>query len=157
MLFCHMTSVGWIEIMIQHTPSIICDFYFPVDFRLDILFPHIFWFLHQNWVGISGFTLPKLRRIGDEEKIISSCLDIRSPMIAPPVLPESAFCAVKKTDWPKLDRFKLDRFMPVQQGNYTFCIQPVPKAYRTWKCCVKCKMKCSHLNSTQRSSGICIV
>jgi hypothetical protein len=27
-------------------------------------------------------------------------------MIAPPVLPQSAFCALKKTDWPKLDRFK---------------------------------------------------
>ncbi len=51
-LFCHMTSVGWLEIMIQHTPSIVCDFHLPVDFRLDILFPHIFWFLHQNWVGI---------------------------------------------------------------------------------------------------------
>jgi hypothetical protein len=47
-LFCQMTSVGCLEIMIQHTPSIICDFHFPVDFRLVILFPHIFWFLHQN-------------------------------------------------------------------------------------------------------------
>ncbi len=56
-LFCHMTSVGWWEIMIQHTPSIICNFHFPVDFRLGILFPHIFWFLHQNWVGIGWFTL----------------------------------------------------------------------------------------------------
>jgi hypothetical protein len=27
-------------------------------------------------------------------------------MIAPPVLPQSAFCALKKTDWQKLDRFK---------------------------------------------------
>ncbi len=27
-------------------------------------------------------------------------------MIAPPDLPQSAFCALKKTDWPKLDRFK---------------------------------------------------
>jgi hypothetical protein len=27
-------------------------------------------------------------------------------MIAPPVLLQSAFCALKKTDWPKLDRFK---------------------------------------------------
>ncbi len=41
-LFCHMASVGWLEIMIQHSSSIICDFHFPVDFRLDILFPHIF-------------------------------------------------------------------------------------------------------------------
>ncbi len=27
-------------------------------------------------------------------------------MIAPPVLLQSAFCALKKTDWLKLDRFK---------------------------------------------------
>ena len=101
-----LMSVGWWEIMIQHTPSIICDFHIHVDFRLGILFPHIFWFLHQNWVGIGGFTLTKLRQVGDEEKTIPSCLDTRSPMIAPPVLPQSAFCAVKKTDWPKLDRFK---------------------------------------------------
>ncbi len=52
-------------------------------------------------MGIGGFTLTKLRQVGDEEKTIPSCLDTLSPMIAPPVLP-------KKTDWPgpKLDRFK---------------------------------------------------
>ncbi len=57
-------------------------------------------------MGIGGFTLTKLRQVWDEEKTIPSCLDTRSPMIAPPVLPQSAFCALKKTDWPKLDRFK---------------------------------------------------
>ncbi len=68
--------------MIQHTPSIICDFHLPVDF--------------------------KLRHVGDEEKTIPSCLDTSSPMMAPPVLPlQSAFCALQKTDWLKLDRFKL--------------------------------------------------
>ncbi len=92
---CHIISVGWLEIMIQHTPSIICDFHFPLDFRLNILLPHIFWwFLHQNWVGIGGFTLTKFRRVGDEEKTIPSCLDTRSPMMAPPVLLQSAFCAL---------------------------------------------------------------
>ncbi len=105
-LFCHMISVGWLEIMIQHIPSIICDFHFPVNLRLDILFPHIFCFLHQNWVGIYGFTLTKLRHAGDEEKTISSCSDTSSPMIAPPYLLQSTFCALKKTDWPKLDCFK---------------------------------------------------
>ncbi len=95
-LFCHMTSVGWLEIMIQHTPSIIYDLHFPVDFRLNILFPHIFWSLHQNWVGIGGFTLTKLRHVGDEEETIPSCLDTRSPMMAQPVLLQSAFCALKK-------------------------------------------------------------
>ncbi len=57
-------------------------------------------------MGIGGFTLTKLRHVGDEDKIIPSSVDTRSPMIAPPVLPQSAFCALKKTDWPKLDRFK---------------------------------------------------
>ncbi len=106
-LFCHMTSFGWLGIMIQHTPSIICAFQFPVDFRLEILFPHIFWFpVHQNWVGIGGFTLSKLRHVGDGEKSISSCLDTSSQVISPLVLPQSAFCALEKTDWSKLDRFK---------------------------------------------------
>jgi hypothetical protein len=88
-LFCHMTSVGWLEIMIKHTPSIICDFHSPVDFRprLYILFPHhdILWFLHQNWVGIGEFTLTELRHVRDKEKTIPSCLDTHSPMMAPPV------------------------------------------------------------------------
>ncbi len=57
-------------------------------------------------MGISGFTLTKLRRVGDVEKTIPSCLDTGSPMMAPPVLQQSAFCALKKTDWRKLDRFK---------------------------------------------------
>ncbi len=56
-------------------------------------------------MGIGWFTLTKLtRHIGDKEKIIPSCLDTRSPMIAPPVLLQSAFCALKKIDWLKLDR-----------------------------------------------------
>ena len=103
-----MTSIARLEIMIHHTPSIrvICDFHCPVDFRLNILFPHIFWFLHQNRVGIGGLTLTKHRSVGDEEKTIPSCLDTSSLMIAPPVLPQSAFCSLKKTDWPKLHRFK---------------------------------------------------
>ncbi len=64
-------------------------------------------------MGIDGFTLTKLRHVGNEEKTIPYCLDTCSPMIDSPVLPQSAFCALKKTDWPKLDRFKfliLDTF-----------------------------------------------
>jgi hypothetical protein len=57
-------------------------------------------------VGIGGFTLTKLRQVGDEEKTIPSCLDASGPMIAPPVLLQSAFCALKKTDWLKKDCFK---------------------------------------------------
>jgi hypothetical protein len=77
-LLCHMTSVVRLEIMMHHTTSIICDFHFPVDFWLDLLFPHIFWFLHQNRLGIGGFALTPLRKVGDEEKTIPSCLDTSS-------------------------------------------------------------------------------
>jgi hypothetical protein len=105
-----MTSIGRFEIRIHYTPSIICDFHCPVDFRLDILFPHIFWFLHQNRVGIGGFTLTKLRSVGDKEKNIPSCLDTSILMIAPPVLQQSAFCALKKTDWPNISKMGITVF-----------------------------------------------
>ncbi len=55
---------------------------------------------------MGGFTLTKLRHVGDEEKIIPSCLDTHGPMLAPPVLLQSTFCALKKIDWLKLDCFK---------------------------------------------------
>ncbi len=95
-LFCHIAFVrGW-ENMIHHMPSIICDFHLPVDFRLDILFPHIFRFLHQNWVETRGFTLASLRKFGEADKTIPSCKDSSSPKIAPPDLLQSAFCALKQ-------------------------------------------------------------
>ncbi len=46
-------------------------------------------------MGIGGFTHTKLRQVGDEEKTIPSCLDTSSPMIAPPVLPQSALRSKK--------------------------------------------------------------
>ncbi len=93
-LFCHMTSVGWLEIMIHHTQCIICDFHFPVDFRINTLSS----FGPCIRMGIGWFTPTKLRSVVDEEKTIPSCLDTSSPMIAPPVLLLTTFCALKKTD-----------------------------------------------------------
>ncbi len=61
-------------------------------------------------MGIDGFTPTKPRYFGGEEKTIPSCLDTCSPMFAPPVLQQSSFCALKITDWPKLDRFKFFDF-----------------------------------------------
>jgi hypothetical protein len=58
------------------------------------------------------FTLTKLRRVGDEEKTILSCLDARSPMIAPPVLPQSAFCALKKNRLAEVRSFQVFDFRP---------------------------------------------
>jgi hypothetical protein len=68
-------------------------------------------------MGIGGFTLTKHRRVGDEEKTIPSCLDTSSPMIAPPDLPQNTFCALKKTDWPKLDEVDSNTFQDV------YCLQ----------------------------------
>ncbi len=99
-------SVDSLELTLYHTSSNICDFHSPVDVGLNVPFPHIFWFLHQNRLGIPGFTLPKLRNVGDEDKTIWSSLDTSSLMIAQPVLQQSALCALKKTDWPKSDCYK---------------------------------------------------
>jgi hypothetical protein len=70
-----MTAVRRLNLVIHHTSSIICAFHIHVDFGLKIyiLFPHIFWFLHHNGVGISGFTLTYLRGVEDEGKSILSC------------------------------------------------------------------------------------
>jgi hypothetical protein len=88
-------SVGSLELMFYHASSNICDFHFPVDFGLNVLFPHIFWFLHQNRVGMSGFTLTKPRNVGDEDKTILSSFNISSSMITQPVLQQSALLAAE--------------------------------------------------------------
>jgi hypothetical protein len=108
-LFCSMSSVGSLELMLYSTSSNICDLHFPVDFRLDDLFPHIFWFLHQNRVGIDGFTLTIDKNIGDEEKTIPSSLDTSTPMIAHQFCSRAHSALKKQTDWPKL-RFKFFGF-----------------------------------------------
>jgi hypothetical protein len=53
-----------------------------------------------------GSLLLSLEVLGGRKETIPSCLDTSSSMIAPPVLPQSAFSTLKKTDWPKLDCFK---------------------------------------------------
>ncbi len=76
---------------------------------MDFSFPSYLLVPASESSGIDRFTLTKLRCVGDEEKTIPSGLDNSSTMIAPPVLPQSAFCALKKADWQKLDRFKFLR------------------------------------------------
>ncbi len=74
----------------------ISDFLFPVEFRIDILFPHIFWFLRIEWGKAGSLVLSlQVTSVGDETKTITSLLDTGSPMIALPVLPQSAFRALK--------------------------------------------------------------
>ncbi len=80
------------------------------------------------------FTLTKLRHVGDEEKPIPSCLDTRSAMMAPPVLLQSAFCALKKTDWPKLYRFKflvLD-VLSARRVSAELQLEASPKTPKRW-------------------------
>ena len=59
-------------------------------------------------MGIGGFALTNLRRIGDEDKTIPFGLivDTSSPMIAPPVFAAERILRSKKADCLKLDRFK---------------------------------------------------
>ncbi len=53
-----------------------------------------------------GSLLLSIEVLGTKRKTIPTCLAASNLMIAPPVLPQSVFCALKKTDWPKLDRIK---------------------------------------------------
>ncbi len=110
-LSCLMQSVGSLELMIYRTPSNICDF------GLNIHFPHILWFLHHNRVGISWFTLTKLRNVVDKDKTILSSVDTRGSMIAQSVSLNQFCCrahsALKKTRWAKVNSLKflvLDTF-----------------------------------------------
>jgi hypothetical protein len=59
---------------------------------------------------LSGDRRVQLRQVGDQDKTIPSCLDISSPTIAKLVLQQSVFSTLKKTDWPKLDRFQVFGF-----------------------------------------------
>jgi hypothetical protein len=76
--------------------------------------------------------LTKHRKVGDEEKTIPSCLDTSSLMIAPPVLLQSAFCALKKTDWPKLDRFKFFGFRHFKCSESASGFLPPTMSYVTY-------------------------
>jgi hypothetical protein len=63
-----------------------------------------------------------LRSVGKEEKTIPSCNDISSPMIAPPVLQQSAFCALKKNRLAEARSFPVFGFRPLKCSESEYWI-----------------------------------
>jgi hypothetical protein len=76
--------------------SLVFDFHIPVDFGLNVLFPHIFSVLHRNSVETCWFSLVMYESPLTEEISMQSSLDGRISMFLPPVLAQSAFALPKK-------------------------------------------------------------
>ena len=96
--------------MIYHVSSLGFDFYIPIDFGLNVLFPHIFSVLHRSNVETCWFSLVMhVNPLTEEISMQSSFkLDSRISMLLPPVLAQSAFALPKKikTLWPRLTRLR---------------------------------------------------
>jgi hypothetical protein len=83
--------------MISHVSSLGFDFHIPVDFGLNVLFPHIFSALHRYSKETCWFSLVMHESLLTEEISMQSSLDSRISMLLPPVLAQSAFALPIKT------------------------------------------------------------
>ena len=90
--------------MIYNVSSLGFEFHIPIDFGLNVLFPHIFSVLHRNSVETCWFSLVMHESPLTEEISMQSSLDGRISMLLPPVLAQSTFALQKKikTLWPRL-------------------------------------------------------
>ena len=95
-LHCCMLSWYWLEFMIYHVSSLGFDFYIPIDFGLNVLFPHIFSALHRYSIETCWFSLVMHESLLTEEISMQSSLDSSISMLLPPVLAQSAFALPKK-------------------------------------------------------------
>jgi hypothetical protein len=95
--------------MIYHLSSLGFDFHIPIDFGLNVLFPHIFSVLHRYDVETCWFSLVMHVSPLTEDISMQSRLDSRISMLLPPVLAQSAFELPKKikTLWPRLTLLRL--------------------------------------------------
>ncbi len=84
--------------MIYHVSSLGFDFHIPVDFGLNVLFPHIFSALHCNSIETCWFSLVIHESPLTEEISMQSSFDSRISMLLPPVLAQSAFALPKKNE-----------------------------------------------------------
>jgi len=84
-LLCWILSVHRLQSLIYHLSSLGIDFHIPVDFGLNVLFPHIFSVLHRNSIETSWFSLVIHEKPLTEEKSMPSSLDSRISMLPPPV------------------------------------------------------------------------
>ncbi len=82
--------------MISHVSSLAFDFHIPVDFGLNVLFPHIFSVLRRYSIETCWFSLVMHESLLMEEISMQSSLDSRISMLLPPVLAQSAFALPKK-------------------------------------------------------------
>ena len=82
--------------MIYHVSSLAIDVHIPIDFGLNVLFPHIFSVLHRSNVETCWFSLVMHESPLTEEISMQSSLDSRILMLLPPVLAQSAFALPKK-------------------------------------------------------------
>jgi hypothetical protein len=87
--------------MIYHVSSLGFDFHIPVDFGLNLLFPHIFSVLHRNSEETCWFSFVMHESLFTEEIFMQSSLDSRImpriSMFLAPVLAQSAFALPKKS------------------------------------------------------------
>ena len=86
--------------MIYHVSSLGFDFHIPVDFGLNVLFPHIFSVLRRYSIETCWFSLVMHESPLTEEISMQSSLDSRISMLLPPVLAQSAFALPKKNQNP---------------------------------------------------------
>ena len=96
-LLCWILSVHRLQILIYHLYSLGIDFLIPVDFGLNVLFPHIFSVLHHNSIETSWFSLVIHESPLTEEKSMPSSLDTRISMLTPPVSRRAHLRSQKKT------------------------------------------------------------
>jgi len=82
--------------MIYDVSSLGFDFHIPIDFGLNVLFPHIFSVLHRSNIETCWFSLVMHESLLTEEISMQSSLDSRISMMLPPVLEQSAFALPKK-------------------------------------------------------------
>ncbi len=79
--------------MIYHVSSLGFEFHIPVDFGLNLLFPHIFSVLHRNSEETCWFSLVMLEGPLTEEISMQSMLTdttLASPPSGPAILPQTS-------------------------------------------------------------------
>ncbi len=104
--------------MIYHVSSLVFDFYIPIDFGLNLLFPHIFSVLHRSNVETCWFSLVMHVNPLTEEVSMQSSLDSRISMLLPPVLAQSAFALPKQNQNPlaQIKAFEVFGFRRIVTG-----------------------------------------
>ncbi len=110
-----MLSVRRLQILIYHLSSLGIDFVIPVDFGLNVLFPHIFSVLHHNSIETGWFSLVIHESPLTEEKSMPSSLDSSILMLPPPVSRRAHLRSKKKliaklSQIKTLEFFALDAF-----------------------------------------------